>query len=225
MKLRDGKIAITFACVILGMMLAVQFKSAQGLDSAVTAQRAEEMTTKVRDLEEQNKALSQQLAELGGGHDTQLKELRYDAGLVAVTGPGLVVTVDDSHETVKPDGHANLYLVHDEDLLRIINELRAAGAEAISINGQRLIGTSEIRCTGPNITVNGNRLPTPFEIKAIGNPKTLASALDLRGGVKENLKYWGIQMHVEKKDLLEVPAFAGSFRREYAKAVSEEGDV
>ncbi len=222
MKLNDGRIAITFACIVLGVMLAVQYKSTQGLYPTINTQRAGELAAKAKELEDQNRTLSQQLNELGGSRDKQLQELRYDAGMLALTGPGIVVTVDDSREPIKPGGNANLYLIHDEDLLRIVNELRAAGAEAISINGQRLVGMSEIRCVGPNINVNGKPLGAPFEIKAIGKQKTLASALDLRGGVKENLKYWGIQMQVRFENELEIPAFDGSFRRDLAKVVEKE---
>lgn len=221
MKFNDGRMAMTVACVILGLMITVQYRSTQGIFSAVTTQRAEELAAKVTELQEENKALSRQLNKLGGNGDKQLKELRYDAGLEAVTGPGVIVTVDDSREPAKPGVNNNLYLIHDEDLLRIINELRAAGAEAISINDQRLMAMSEIRCVGPNVNVNGKTLANPFEIKAIGNQKALESALNLRGGVKENLKYWGITLTIKKEHNLVIPAFSGSFRHEYATVVAE----
>ena len=66
-----------------------------------------------------------------------------------------------------------MYIIHDDDLLRVINELRAAGAEAIAINGERIVAMSEIRCAGPTLSVNNNRSAPPYEIKAIGNPNNL----------------------------------------------------
>lgn len=77
------------------------------------------------------------------------------------------VTVADSGKILEPGVNPNLYLVHDEDILKVVNELRAAGAEAISINGQRLIANSEIICSGPTIRVNRRPLAPPFVIKAL----------------------------------------------------------
>ena len=90
--------------------------------------------------------------------------------------------------------NTNLYIIHDEDILKVINELRAAGAEAISLNDQRLISTSEIRCAGPTISVNNTRVAAPFVIKAIGNAKSMEDAIKMRGGVAETLSVWGIQV-------------------------------
>ena len=104
----------------------------------------------------------------------------------------------------------------------MVNELRAAGAEAISLNGQRLIGSSEIRCVGPTVLVNERRLAAPFVISAIGNPQTLESSLKLRGGVIENFKFWGIKADVVQSDQVRVPAFKGNRTFEFAKMVNEE---
>ena len=108
-------------------------------------------------------------------------------------------------------------LIHDDDLLRVINELRAAGAEAIAINGERIVAMSEIRCAGPTLSVNNNRSAPPYEIKAIGNPNNLESALKLRGGVLENFKFWGIQADLSQSDDIVIPAFKGRKSFEYAK--------
>ena len=80
------------------------------------------------------------------------------AALTNVKGPGVSVLIEDSLKPVQSGENPNLYVIHDEDILRIVNELRAGRAEAIAINDQRLIGTSEIRCSGPTIAVNGRSL-------------------------------------------------------------------
>ena len=98
-----------------------------------------------------------------------------------------------------------------------VNELRAGGAEAIAINDQRLIGTSEIRCSGPTITVNGKVFGAPFVVKAIGDPKTLNSALTMRGGVVDSLKHWGIKVTIKEENEIAIPAFTGTFREEHMK--------
>ena len=73
----------------------------------------------------------------------------------------------DSLKPIQSGENPNLYVIHDEDILRIVNELRAGGAEAIAINDQRLIGTSEIRCSGPTITVNGKGFGAPLQLKRL----------------------------------------------------------
>ena len=100
--------------------------------------------------------------------------------------------------------------------------MRAAGSEAISVNNQRLIASSEIRSAGAFISINNANLATPFEIKAIGDPATLENSLKMRGGVIETLQFWGIRVAVEKKDKLLIPAFKGSLRFIHATPVIDE---
>ena len=133
-----------------------------------------------------------------------------------------IVKLEDSSATAKAGENPNLYLIHDDDLLKVINELRAAGAEAISINGQRLIGTSEIRCAGPTLSVNNVRSAPPFEIRAIGDSKSLESAIRMRGGVAETLKVWGIQLEVSTSSSVYVPAYKGSASHTYAHETEEK---
>ena len=143
------------------------------------------------------------------------------SGVVPVEGKGVIVVIDDSKRLTKPGENPNLYLIHDDDILKVINELWAAGAEAISINEQRLIATSEIRCAGPTLSVNNTRYSPPYEIRAIGDSQTLENALKMRGGVIETLQFWGIQVTVKTQDLVQVPAYKGTFRFEYAKPVKD----
>ena len=87
--------------------------------------------------------------------------LKMQAGLTALEGEGVIIEMDDGNRAANTDENPNLYVIHDDDVLRVVNELRAAGAEAVSINGQRLIETSEIRCAGPTLSVNNVRSAAP----------------------------------------------------------------
>ena len=144
-------------------------------------------------------------------------ELKFLACKVAVEGEGVIITMNDSTDTAKNGENQNLYVIHDDDILRVINELRAAGAEAISINGQRLTATSEIRCAGPTISVNNIRSAAPFEISAIGDKKNLANAVKMRGGVAETLSVWGIALDIKIADKILIPAYNGTTKNLYAK--------
>jgi uncharacterized protein YlxW (UPF0749 family) len=101
----------------------------------------------------------------------------------------------------------------------VINDLRGAGAEAISINGQRILATSEVRQAGNHINVNLTRLSPPYKITAIGNPGTLKSSLEIKGGLVEYLAANGVQVEVQQSDSLQAPAYSGPLRFDYAKHV------
>lgn len=227
MNLKQGKISITLACVLLGIMLAVQYRTTQDVNNLVNSQRADELAVKLKETERQKDALATELSRLKEAHgdmlaQEQINQLKYGAGLVDLYGKGVQVTIQDSSSAIRKGENPNLYLIHDEDLLKVVNELRAAGAEAIAINDQRLIDTSEIRCAGPTVTINGHLFSAPYVVKAIGDPQLLSSALNMRGGVVEALQYWGIQIQVKRMDQIEIPAYNGAFKREFAKVKEEE---
>ena len=212
--MKQGRIAIAVVSMIVGVMLVTQYRMTQTIaEGNINLQRSGELALKINSLQEERAGLKKQIATMK--EENRLLSLR--ASLVDVEGPGVVLTITDSKTPVKDGENPNLYLIHDEDMLRIVNELRAAGAEAISINDQRLIGTSEIRCSGPTVTVNGKIFAPPFIIKAIGDTKTLHSALTMRGGVVESLKYWGIEVKIQDEDHVMVPAYDGTIKQNYIK--------
>lgn len=221
--MKQGRIAIAVVSMIVGVMLVTQYRMTQTIaEGNINLQRSGELALKINSLQEERAGLKKQIATMkeegsleGTKEENRLLSLR--ASLVDVEGPGVVLTITDSKTPVKNGENPNLYLIHDEDMLRIVNELRAAGAEAISINDQRLIGTSEIRCSGPTVTVNGKIFAPPFMIKAIGDTKTLHSALTMRGGVVESLKYWGIEVKIQDEDHVIVPAYDGTIKQNYIK--------
>ncbi|MFA6654590.1 MAG: DUF881 domain-containing protein, partial [Bacillota bacterium] len=144
------------------------------------------------------------------------------AGLVEVKGPGVVVEMNDAQDSVGAGQDPNLFIIHDTDILAVVNELCAGGAEAISINGQRIVARTEIRCVGPVITVNGTRIAPPIKIQAIGDPNVLEPALKMRGGVVDNLKLWGIEVKIRVEEELILPAYSGSVSFKFAKPVEKE---
>lgn len=224
--IKQGQAAIALVCVVLGIMLAVQFRTTQDVRSSVPFQRIEDLSQRLNQTEKERDALQKELRELreksGLENATgEAEQIRMGAGVVAMYGPGVIVTIDDSKRQAKPGENPNLYLIHDDDILKVINEMWASGAEAISINEQRLIASSEIRCAGPTLSVNNTRYSPPYEIKAIGDPQTLENALKMRGGVVETLQFWGIQVSIKKQENINVPAFKGTFHFEFAKPVKD----
>lgn len=212
--------AIALVSFVLGFMVVTQYKMTQhNIDENIRLQRTGDLAVQLKAVTKERDDLLEQVEYLkshGSGNAVAMDhKLKERAGLTNVKGPGVIVTVEESNTPMQQGDNPNLYVIHDEDILRIVNELRAGGAEAISINDQRLLGTSEIRCSGPTITVNGKVFGPPFIIKAIGDAHTLQSALTMRGGVVDSLKYWGITVTIKPEKEVPIPAFTGTYREEY----------
>jgi len=145
------------------------------------------------------------------------------AGATEVQGPGIVVTLRDSSTTspLAPVYVREQSIVHDTDILQVVNELRAAGAEAVSVNDQRLVATSPIRCIGPAIHVNGASLAPPYLVRAIGDPEALQEALKFSHGIYETLQNAGSGMiDISKSSQVVIPAYQGGAATHYAQPVA-----
>ncbi len=226
LPIKQGQAAIALVCIVLGFMLAVQFRTTQDIKSTVPFQRIEDISQRLAQTEKERDSLLEEVQSLRKSSNKEvlskeIENVKMGAGVTPLKGPGIVVTIDDSKRQSKTGENPNLYLIHDDDILKVINELWAASAEAVSINEQRLIASSEIRCAGPTLSVNNTRYSPPYEITAIGDPKNLENALKMRGGVVETLQFWGIQVSIKKLDEVNVPGYKGTFRFEYAHPVKE----
>ncbi len=227
--------------VVLGMMcfaltlgICIQLKTVKGSNSVISQNyeennlRAEVLKykerydNKYRELEnaeqelekerqnstENNKDLEQK--------EESIKKGNKMIGITEVTGPGVIVTLSDSKKDASSVLNANELIVHDADVLSVINELKNAGAEAISINNQRLVPTSSIVCGGNIIEINGEKVGAPFEIKAIGLPEQLA-ALSRPGGYLQYLKRDTIEVDLKKSNSITIAKYTGVITYKYAE--------
>jgi len=131
------------------------------------------------------------------------EKYRLFLGKVTVRGSGLQITLEDGDYNPE-DGNVANYLVHEHHVFKVINELYIAGADAISINGQRLSHNSYILCNGPVIEVDGYQHPAPFVISAIGDSKVLEGAININGGVKDLLVNDNVKVTIEKKQSIQM---------------------
>lgn len=224
-----GKIATALVFMVMGFMLSVQYKATERSKTTVRDARVEDLSERLKAVQGENEQLLKEIEELKKSAGKQLSEselqrLQLISGIAAVEGNGVEILLDDSKIEKKQNANPNLYIIHDEDLLRVLNELRSAGAEAISINDQRIVAMSEVRCAGPTVSVNNVRSAPPYLIKAIGNPKTLDSALRIRGGVVETFEFWGIQVKVKQSNKVYIPAFKGVRTYENSTIVAEKAE-
>ncbi|WP_307342196.1 DUF881 domain-containing protein [Metabacillus malikii] len=128
-----------------------------------------------------------------------VEKYRMYIGELPIKGKGIQIKLEDT--SYIPEGeNVNNYIVHESHIFKVINELYISGADAISINGQRLDRKSYIYCNGPVITVDGRQFPAPFIISAIGDPSVLIPAMNIAGGVIDQLTYENIVVTVEEKE-------------------------
>lgn len=222
----QGKVLVAIVFMVLGFMLSVQYKVTEQQRS-IRMDRVEDLSERLKAMETENKHLLEEINELrksdvDNHNDPSQERLNLLAGTTEVEGAGIEIVLDDSNIPKKANENPNLYIIHDEDLLRVLNELRAAGAEAISLNDQRIVAMSEVRCAGPTVSINNVRSAPPYVIKAIGAPKTLTSAMRLRGGVVETFEFWGIQVKIKSSENLRIPAFKAHRGFEFAKSVADK---
>ena len=149
----------------------------------------------------------------------RLDRATLTAGLVALRGPGLRVTLDDSLLDEAPTGNVNDLVIHSQDVQAAVNALWRAGAEAVSINGQRLVGTSAVLCVGNTLLLNGTVHSPPYVISALAAQRDRFDADPLVRRLREDADAFGIRFAVSRDDSLDVPAYKGSTALRYARPV------
>ncbi|KUN16802.1 hypothetical protein AQJ23_42260 [Streptomyces antibioticus] len=210
----------------LGFGLAVQVASNSDGDSALRGARQEdlvrildELDDRTQRLEDEKAGLEKQRDELENSSD-QAEEARKQtlekerqlgilAGTVAAQGPGITMTIDDTKGTVEADM-----------LLDAIQELRAAGAEAIQVNGVRVVAGTYLTDSGNSVSVDGNKINAPYRFKVIGKPQDLEPALNIPGGVVQTLEKEQATVTVERSTKIVVDALRAAKQPDYARSSS-----
>lgn len=150
-----------------------------------------------------------------------VKETSATAGLAPVTGAGLEVTLDDSKLGVaRSGGNVNDLVIHSQDVQAVVNGLWRAGAEAIAINGQRLVSTSAVLCVGNTLLLNGTVHSPPYVVGAVGASRERFEADRLVRRLGQEADTFSLGFTVERKSRLELPAYRGSAKLTYAKPVA-----
>ena len=143
------------------------------------------------------------------------------SGAMDLKGPGVIITIDDGVRDLFEGEDINNILVHDADILVIINDLKKNGAEAISVNGERLVETSSVICSGYTVEINDVRYARPFTIKAIGDGNRMASSLIGPEGYGTSLKNWGVLFKIDLSDEIYIPAYIRAKTYKYIEKVKE----
>ncbi|MCD6435061.1 MAG: DUF881 domain-containing protein [Clostridiales bacterium] len=235
MKKKESKMTIFILMTIMGVLLITQYKVLQSGIKYVSFADIEKLTRKIESKEIENDKLKvkiddlkKQIDEYEASFDEteniesvireDLGNYKKAAGIDYLYGPGVVVIVSDSDRKLLENENPNNLLVHDLDIQALVDDLINAGAEAIAINGQRVIPhTTEITCNGPTIKINNKLYSQPFIIEAIGNRKYLEAAINAPDKYGFILKQWGLFLEVNTSIYLEIPGYNTKIKFKYMK--------
>jgi uncharacterized protein YlxW (UPF0749 family) len=218
------QVAVPAVAAVAGMLFAASAFTADGTDlrstttdlGTLVTDRAEDVSdlrAEVRDLKAEKETLEGEI------EDTEVEQARAEvdrleqpAGMLPLSGPGLVVTLDDApqEELEDPSVDANLLVVHQQDIQGFVNALWAAGANAISLQGQRLISTTGIKCVGNTVVLEGVPYSPPYRIEAVGEVSALWAGLsDSRSAqiYNEYVDAYGLGLSIEEADNLDIPGY------------------
>ncbi len=232
------QITLGGALLVLGFLIAAQL-SAQGprirytsqersplVETALELQRQQdalkldivELRASVQQLEQQGQGTTQLVRELNG----RLEDARIAAGLIPLTGTGIVLQLADSSQPMADSGNEEDYLVTARDIRTVIAELWLAGAEAVSVNGERVTVSTGVLDIGHSILLNSAYLSPPYQVSAIG-PTDLIDQLGLSQGWREFIQArqgtFGIEITFAEPERVTIPAYAGSLALRESRAV------
>jgi len=242
-KMNDikSKVAIVLVCTILGMILAVQFKTVENTigSGTITTQRAQQLAIDYKRLQDERDSLRNELDNLEAKlkqyekgeaeKDVYVENLYRDiekfrtlAGYEDVQGPGIIIEINDPPAEVVIGGESSIIVDNYDFILQIISVLNATEAEAISINEQRYTSFTEIVPAAGHLEINGVSYGPPFVIKAIGKPDDLENSLRIKHGLiwrMENLL--NLDIHIKQEQNIVIPKYRKIKEFRYAKPVEE----
>ncbi|MBO0914283.1 DUF881 domain-containing protein [Streptomyces laculatispora] len=225
-RVTRAQLIVAVLLFVLGLGLAIQVRSNSD-NSALRGARQEdlvrildEVDDRSQRLEDEKQRLEDQRTELENSSD-QAEEARKQtvekerqlgilAGTVAAHGPGITLAINDPGDAVEAD-----------KLLDALQELRAAGAEAIEVNGVRVVANTYFSGEGGAIKVDGRKISAPYVFKVIGKPQDLEPALNIPGGVVQTLEKEQATVHVSQADDIVVDALRPAERPDYARSSTQ----
>jgi len=231
------QLVLTAALLAAGLLVTWQLKAERSIRASlrIPSQRLEELAFLLQEQSRHRERLEDEIASLraqlaryeeaatrnqGAQRELRrrLEALRLAAGVEALRGPGVVVELRDSPQRLQPGDDPNLVLIHYTDVQAVVATLWAAGAEAVAVNGERVVSTTGLSCVGTTILCNARRLAPPYVIVALGDPEALLTALEAEDSPLAILRAFQFPVRVTRSTDLRVPAYRGGFQFRFARA-------
>ena len=235
---RVSRTVTAAVCATAGMMIVISATHAQGTD--LRPARNTDLVSLVQSQSRRNAELTRQLTSVRQDVDglaargTDQSDLSPDVsresrrvGLTAVTGPGVTVILDDAPASVAANGiEPDLLVVHQQDIQAVVNALWSGGAEAMTIQEQRVISTTAVKCVGNTVVLHGIPYAPPYRIRAIGDQERLHAALASSEPIQIYQQYvaaYGLVFREKSEERLELPGHEGSLDLTHALPYSGFG--
>lgn len=227
----SGRLLTGVVCVLAGLMVVVSALNSRGTD--LRPGRNTDLVSLVQAQSRRNADLTRRLTVVRTEVDAataaqnktdigpELAEQARLAGLSAVTGPAVTVTLDDAPASVAANGiDADLLVVHQQDIQSVVNVLWRGGAEAMTIQGQRVISTTGIKCVGNTVVLHGIPYAPPYRISAIGDQSRLRATLAQAEPIqiyKQYVEAYGLVYEEKTDGRVTFSAHEGSLDLQYAR--------
>lgn len=239
MKRLNAKILLFLTPLIFGFAITIQLRGDFSFQGIITPQKLVELQTGIENYKTEIDTITKSNIELlstlrkyetdaslsgdpNKAMRDELSALRRMSDTADLKGPGIRIYLTDS-DMVAEDGQSeNYFLIHDFDILNLVNELKGAGAEAIAINGERVTALTNIVCGGPTILVDGKRHTPPFIIEGVGDPKKLEAAMNKTDSYLDLLRFAGIKVQMETPSEIIIPAYDGIEKSQYIKKAGSD---
>lgn len=247
MKKALNYLIVCLCCLLVGLGIAVQINrirdaGSSGLVSLSTVKVYEEELQQVRDEKEASlRKLSEKELELEKfekeTYDKEyalksilgrIEKRKMSAAVYDVEGSGIVITIEDPHLDLDLLGDTemdsvSIIMSNYNLLISLVNDLKRSGAEAISINGQRILATTGFNYVGNAVYINGIPTAPPYTVKVIGDSASLKSQISIRYGIVDTMKnQYGLRVNVEEKKELQIRRYSDNFKFKYAKPSVED---
>lgn len=232
---RSGPLAVLLVCALAGLLFAAAATTSDGSDLRPSggdvaslvedrSRRVEARQVAARDLQDQIDALSSGVGGSVGEVLDRVVSLQSLTGLAAARGPGMRVTLTDAPRSVDAPGlDPNVLVVHQQDIQAFVNALWAGGAEAVSLQGQRLISTSGIKCVGSTVVLDGVPYAPPYVIEAVGDVGGMNFSLSTSPEVINYGRYaerYRLGLDIEVDADISLAPYAGTVRLQFARALA-----
>ena len=240
MKNWKASLTLGIVCMVLAMAICIQIKTVDNSNTTVSQtltsnelrdqilKQKEKYDKSVVELANTEKKLEEMRVQATKNDDQALRieeQIKLDnilLGLTDVKGPGIEIVLKDNdivkRENIIGTDNLQFYIIHAGDLITVINDLKNAGAEAIEVNGQRIVNSSSIYCAGNVIKINGEKITSPITIKAIGEPDLLYGSMNILGGYIQLLRETGISVDIRKSNNIEIGKYEGVIKPQFMQA-------
>ncbi|HEY7935683.1 MAG TPA: DUF881 domain-containing protein [Candidatus Limnocylindrales bacterium] len=235
-RIASWQVTLGIALFVLGLVVVAQFQSdgpraqyasdERGplVQTAITLQSQQDalkaqildLRAQISDLETKGQGSVATATDLG----QRLQDARLAAGLIGLQGPGVVIQLRDSEQTVPPGDNPNDYLVSADDVRTVVEQLWLSGAEGVAVNGERVTTGTAILDIGGTVLVNSAYLAPPYQISAIGPPDLLdrlTASVGFRTFAENRVQAFGIQVDYAEPADVSLPAYAGTITLRYAQ--------